>query len=293
MMQKRFPSVSVPKGEWSILAVLFARHRKTGEEVPLVLSTGVKCLNAKDIIRDEKTGLKVTVSDMHSEALARRGFNLLLLDMIEGDSCKKEAKLDLLIYDKEKGTWRFNKESFELGLFISHGPCGDATIDRYNYTNENESVVKERDEVSPPTKKVKVLQSAALALDVIRGRNEPSRTNVIRTKPGRTDSIPTCSMSCSDKICLWNHCGLQGSLLSYLIPEPIRLDKIQIASSGFCRKSMIRCIIERFSSSNGHNCILESVSVDKESFSPPEIPGSLNPCASATILLLDLNSGIS
>lgn len=62
---------------------------------------------------------------------------------------------------------------------------------------------------------------------VIRGRNNYNALGVLRTKPGRADSDPTISMSCSDKIALWTLVGIQGALGTAMI-RPVYLDSIVV-----------------------------------------------------------------
>ena len=61
----------------------------------------------------------------------------------------------------------------------------------------------------------------------VRGRNGYENYGAIRTKPGRADSPPTISFSCSDKIATWSVLGLQGAMLESLF-DPVYLTGVVI-----------------------------------------------------------------
>jgi tRNA-specific adenosine deaminase 1 len=60
-----------------------------------------------------------------------------------------------------------------------------------------------------------------------RGRDNYSLLGVLRTKPGRADSPPTRSHSCSDKIYSWSFLGFQGAIGSVHL-EPLYISTIII-----------------------------------------------------------------
>lgn len=65
-------------------------------------------------------------------------------------------------------------------------------------------------------------------MQVHRGRVSYSSFSCLRTKPGRADSPPTTSHSCSDKLAVWSLLGLQGALLSQLGMQRIPIDALVI-----------------------------------------------------------------
>ena len=79
---------------------------------------------------------------------------------------------------------------------------------------------------------------------VSRGRDNYSRYGVLRTKPGRADSPPTLSMSCSDKMAAWNVTGLQGALASKIF-KPIYLSALVIGEVDDSLRQTVRQDCER------------------------------------------------
>jgi tRNA-specific adenosine deaminase 1 len=62
----------------------------------------------------------------------------------------------------------------------------------------------------------------------LRGRSSLSDSRLhLRTKPGRPQSKPSISMSCTDKLSMWSVVGIQGSVLSRWI-EPLFLSTLVI-----------------------------------------------------------------
>jgi len=157
-------------------------------------------------------------------------------------------------------------------LYSSHPPCGDASI--FNIHEQPESNGTERTDAGdvnqnigdplaitpkqttdenkePPLKKLKLDTNRTGAKCVLGGKTDPEgegvqyhSTGPIRTKPGRGDR--TLSLSCSDKILKWNVLGIQGSLLSMLVKEPIFLSSIIIGSRHFNLESCERAFSGRY-----------------------------------------------
>lgn len=77
-----------------------------------------------------------------------------------------------------------------------------------------------------------------------RGRDNYSLYGVLRTKPGRADSPPTISMSCADKIAVWNVLGFQGALASRIM-KPMYISSITIGEVSEIDQAMVREDCER------------------------------------------------
>ncbi|KGQ83487.1 tRNA-specific adenosine deaminase 1 [Candida albicans P94015] len=173
--------------------------------MPITLATGVKTL--PDKVRSYSNGLMV--HDMHAEILALRLFNYYLLEkdcpLVEHSGLKHDVK---------------------LALFISEPPCGDASM---SYISSNLT----NNEPWTPQKK-----------QLNRGRNNFGELGVVRTKPGRSDSLISYSKSCSDKLCLKQLVGICNATTSTLFKDSIFLD--YLVTKNLPAKDFHRCFRTRF-----------------------------------------------
>ncbi len=232
--------------QWTIVAALYIQEigKNDGNE-PFLLAcaTSVKCPSAKDLLLGHSDP-KVKVSDMHAKVLVRRAFNHFLLEYLgnsRGNSGENsyfsQEFPDFLIPllhneddddddDDDSRCYMFNEGKYLLSFFVSHGPCGDATISSYAHDHlkkekdcddgkiddkdssddKNSNDVKDSNDDKDSAqlssrKRVKMDISAVAPFPVLRGQEDPfQKTCAICLKPGRTDSIPTPTMSCSDKL---------------------------------------------------------------------------------------------
>lgn len=202
--------------------------------------------------------------DSHAEIIARRGLKLYLFNQLASALTEEESILSRAVGkdgDQDKEGWRL-KEGLFLAMYISILPCQSTTslvlipASRAYTLSEigGDASTYSLSLVTPPTPPLLAATASssynlltffsALSLattspapsssitplpstariSVRRGRTSFHSSTTLRTKPGRLDSLPSTSHSCSDKMALWNSGGgIQGALLSAL-----GVDKIQI-----------------------------------------------------------------
>lgn len=226
--------------EWTVYAALVAEDR---DNLWVVCSaTGTKCTAQRCQGN--------IVHDAHAEVLVRRGFVRVLWQEINSftESDLDRRLLDRIIEPSNRGnsTTRWHlKQDLQLYMYISDSPCGDASIYPVRTTNQTSnhdgksntshptdrlSFTGAKVIVSNATETCQLLQSHSAQQHL--AREEIQQLGQLRSKSGRSnldESRRSFSMSCSDKLVRWSVLGLQGQVLSALIPQPIRLMGIVVS----------------------------------------------------------------
>ncbi|KAJ1506131.1 hypothetical protein HMI56_000752 [Coelomomyces lativittatus] len=198
------------------------------ELICLAMGTGVKCLNIKSVSICK-------VNDSHAEILCKRAFRRFLLEEV-AETIKTDSSF-ILEYDGNSHIRFRLKPGLKFHFYISQPPCGDASMETL------EARVNIESEMEIQRTHFKRMQQDC-NFNLIRGRDVFYQYGSLRTKPGRSDSIQTYSHSCSDKILLWQCIGIQGALLSQLIPDPIVFDSITISQPAHIH-SIERALFQR------------------------------------------------
>ncbi|QLQ80034.1 hypothetical protein HG537_0D00340 [Torulaspora globosa] len=209
--------------EWTVLAGTLAvsADKASGRSQLRLISiaTGVKAL--PDVALTRSRGRMV--HDCHAEILALRGFNTVILEHI---NYLKENPLwnSDLIERRSTGSYALKSE-WELALYVSTLPCGDASMIPLSKTAQAETdeysklSFEEGDRIQWIDEKIRT---------IIRGRFNYGKLGVVRTKPGRYDSQITYSKSCSDKLCAMQIASVLNSLTWDLMEVPVFLKYLVI-----------------------------------------------------------------
>lgn len=265
--QRRLPA----RQQWTVLAAFVLKGKSSDECRVLAAATGNKCVGRRELDAD---GL--VVLDCHAEVLARRA--LLRYLYCEAASARvnggETPPSSAFEWDADASRLGL-REQFQLHLYISEPPCGDAAIyplredvvdalvsQRAEREQANNSV--ERSALRLTGAKTRAADPSDAQPTAKRARTEEASAEthehkfaqvvgVARVKSGRSD-LPedkrTLSMSCSDKLAKWHAVGVQGTLLLRFF-KPLRLASIVVsqdpraASADAQLNAMCRAIVDR------------------------------------------------
>ena len=178
---------------WTVLSAVVVHDNVADAYQVLSWGTGTKCLGP-----DKWHPGGSIIVDAHAESIAKRAFQRFLWDL----AIKKQAHPLFTMTTNEKVQLQAN---CTLHIYVSEAPCGDAALYKIDENLHNEIQVIRR------------TGSKAVSGDLEKEHQVGNKRRFKSCNSSLPVSQQSTSMSCTDKVALWHHVGLQGTLLSKFV----------------------------------------------------------------------------
>ena len=252
------PQSTQDQRQWTVYAAIVAQQ-SSGDPWVVSCATGSKCCSVRgvsptveNVSACDEGGI---LHDSHAEVLTRRAFCRYLWEEIESSLASSPTTVDDLNFflleplkDESPCTFQLRKD-LTLHMYISDSPCGDASIYPLKQFLSEETTINftgakvilsdktgvtfnqcnGRDDITSNVDIKEDVANEEITVARERGQQLLGRLRIKSSRSNIPDHLRTSSMSCSDKLIKWSIFGLQGSLLSTLIKNPIVLNSICVS----------------------------------------------------------------
>ena len=216
--------------------------QEVGGEV-VALGTGTKCISGEYM-----SGSGLAINDCHAEIIARRALLRFLYSQLQ--LCARlQTQTSILVKDPSSSKYHL-MPGVTFHLYINTAPCGDARVfsprEVVESASSNNSPLGPTPLLLPEDCHPNRASRGLARVKVEVGEGTITADNQLQTWDGILNGERLYTMSCSDKLAMWNVVGVQGSLLSLYL-EPVYFKSVIIGRL-YHEEHLRRALFTRISS---------------------------------------------